>query len=163
MLRTLVLTRDYDSRRKVRDAHGGVGGVDVLAAGARRAISIDSQVFVLNVDFDVFVDLGIDKQGSERCMSPRRLVKGRDPDQPVNAGFGSEQPVGILTFNSERHAFQPSFLAWLILENFSFEFSLFSPLEIHAQEHLGPILRLRTTRARMNRANGIAAIVIASQ
>jgi hypothetical protein len=35
----------------------------------------------------------------------------------VNAGFSGEQPVGILAFNSESHAFQPSFLAWLILEH----------------------------------------------
>src|SRR6201988_5499366 len=145
MLRTLILTGNDDPGREVRDAHCGIGGVDVLSAGASRSIRIDAQVFIVNLDFDVFFDLGIDKQGSERGVPPRRLIERRDPHQPVNAGFSSEQPVGILAFNSERYTLQTSFLAWLILENFSLESSLFSPLEIHPQEHLGPILRFGPT------------------
>jgi hypothetical protein len=46
----------------MRDAHGRVGGVDVLTSGAGGAIGIDAQVLVLDIDFDVFVDLRIDKQ-----------------------------------------------------------------------------------------------------
>mgnify|MGYP000331022732 CR=1 FL=1 len=37
MLRALVLALDGDARGDVRDAHGGVGAVDVLAAGAGSA------------------------------------------------------------------------------------------------------------------------------
>ena len=42
MLRTLVLTLHDDAGWDVRNAHRGIGGVDVLAAGARGAISIDA-------------------------------------------------------------------------------------------------------------------------
>ncbi len=65
MLRTLVLTLDYDSGWDVRDAHGGVGGVDVLAAGAGGAISVDAQILVVDFHFDVFVNFRINKQGSK--------------------------------------------------------------------------------------------------
>jgi hypothetical protein len=75
-------------------------------------------------------------------MPPCGLVKRRDADQSVYAGFGSQQAVGVFAFNSERHTFQSGFLAWLILEHFGFEATLLGPLEIHAQQHLGPVLRL---------------------
>src|SRR6185312_14006555 len=96
-------------------------------------------------------------------MSPRGLIKWRYPDQPVYSGFGCQQPVGIFAFNSERNALQSSFLAWLILEHFSLEAALLGPFEIHAQQHLGPVLRLSAACARMNSANSVATIVIAGE
>jgi hypothetical protein len=44
VLRALVLALDDDTRGQVRDAHGGVGLVDVLATGAGGAERIDAQV-----------------------------------------------------------------------------------------------------------------------
>ena len=40
---------------------------------------------------------------------------------------------------------------------------LLGPLQIHAQQHLGPILRFGSARARMNRADGVELIVLARQ
>src|SRR5689334_14192859 len=96
-------------------------------------------------------------------MPPRSLIEWRDANEAVDTGFGRQQAVGIFTFNSERNALQSSFLAWLILEHFCFEVALLGPLQIHAQEHLGPVLRFGATGARMNRANRVAAIVVASE
>jgi hypothetical protein len=61
----LVLTLDHDAARDVSDANCGISGIDVLASGPRCAIRIDTQVFLVNFDFDVFVYLWINKQGSE--------------------------------------------------------------------------------------------------
>src|SRR5829696_4430234 len=96
-------------------------------------------------------------------MPPCCLIKRRDTHQPVNSGFGSQKPVGVFAFNSERYTLQSSFLARLILEHLSFESTLLGPLEIHAQQHLGPILRFGAARARMNGANSVTAIVVAGQ
>src|SRR6185503_15870503 len=153
----LVLAGDYNSGRHVCNAHCGIGSVDMLAAGTCCSIGIDTEIFVLNIDLDVFIDFWINKQGSERGVAPGSLIKGRDPHKPVNTSFSSKQPVGILAFNSKSNALQSSFLAWLIFENLGLEFPLFSPLEIHAQQHLSPILRFGSSCARMNSANSIAA------
>src|SRR6185369_12938726 len=96
-------------------------------------------------------------------MSPRRLIERRNANEAVNACFRGEQAVGVFTFNSECNALQSCFLAWLILEHFGFEATLLGPLEIHAQQHLGPVLRFGATSARVNRANSIAAIVVAGE
>ena len=96
-------------------------------------------------------------------MTACGLVKGRDADEPVDSGFCGQQSVGVFAFDSECHTLQSGFLTWLILEHFSFESTLLGPLEIHAQEHLGPVLRFGTTRARVNGANSIAAIIFAAE
>src|SRR5690349_4068938 len=96
-------------------------------------------------------------------MSPCCLVKRRDTDEPVHTGFGGQQPVGVFAFNSERHVLQSGFLARLILEYFSLKAALLGPLQIHAQQHLGPILRFGAARTRMNRAYSITTIVVAGE
>ena len=73
------------------DPHGRVGNVDVLAARARRAISVHAKVFILDFDLDVLVDLGIDEHRGEAGLAARPGVERAQSDQPVHAGFGREQ------------------------------------------------------------------------
>src|SRR3569832_1324362 len=94
-------------------------------------------------------------------MSSRGLIERRNADEAVNTRFRGQKAVSVFIFNSQRNALQSRFLAWLILEHFGFEAALLGPLEIHAQQHLGPVLRFGATGARMNRANSVAAIVVA--
>ncbi len=54
VLAALVLHRHDDPGRDVGDADRGIGGVDVLPAGARRAVDVDAQVVLV----DRHVDLG---------------------------------------------------------------------------------------------------------
>src|SRR5690606_6054858 len=54
VLAALVLHGDDDAGGQVRQPHGRIGLVDVLAAGPTRTINVDAQVLVL----DLHVDLG---------------------------------------------------------------------------------------------------------
>src|SRR6185503_12705620 len=96
-------------------------------------------------------------------MPPGGLVKWRDPNQPVNSSFCCEQSVGVFAFDSECHTLQSGFLTWLILEHFGFETTLLGPLEIHAEQHLSPVLGFSSTRARVDRTNRVTTIVIAGE
>ena len=53
MLRALVLALDGDARGDVRDAHGGVGGVDALTARAACVVYVDANVIGINLDIDI--------------------------------------------------------------------------------------------------------------
>src|SRR6478609_6612759 len=53
-LALLVLAGRDDAGRQVRDAHGGVRGVDGLAAGTRGAVDVDAQVVGVDLDVDLF-------------------------------------------------------------------------------------------------------------
>src|SRR5260370_24052673 len=48
-----VLLRDDQSAGDMRDADGGIGGVNGLAAGAVREERISAQIFCFNLDVDV--------------------------------------------------------------------------------------------------------------
>ena len=52
-LRPLVLHRDDDAARQVGDPHGRVGRVDALAAGPRRAVDVDLQILLVDLDIDL--------------------------------------------------------------------------------------------------------------
>src|SRR5687768_12687930 len=128
MLGALVLALNDDVRRDVRDANGRVSGIDVLAAGPGGAICIDAQVLIVNLYFDVFVDFGINKQRRKRSVTTRGLVKGRNTDEAVDAGFGRQEAVGVFTLHSEGHSFQSRFLPRLVVNDLCFEGSLLGPL-----------------------------------
>ena len=70
-LRALVLALHDDPARAVGDAHGRVGLVDVLAAGARGAIGVDLQVVVLDLDVADVLD-------HRRDLERRRTTSGGD-------------------------------------------------------------------------------------
>ena len=78
MLRALVLTLNDNPAGNMGNAHGGIGRVDVLAAGASRSIGVNAQILFVDVNFDVFVDFGIDKKRCKRSMSPSILIERRD-------------------------------------------------------------------------------------
>jgi len=59
-LRALVLARDDEPRRDVRDPHRGVGGVDALPARTRRAVHVHAQVLFLHPHVHV---LGLRQHG----------------------------------------------------------------------------------------------------
>ena len=151
MLRTFVLTGDHDIGRQMGQAHRRIGFIDMLAAGAAGAVGIDAQIVVINFDFNIVVDLGINEDRSERCMAARVGIEGRDSHQAVNSGFGFEISVSIVAGNAERNAFDPRFLARLIIEYLFAITAPIAPAQIHAQENLGPVLRLGAAGAGMKR------------
>ena len=163
MLRAFVLARDDDAGREMREAHRGVGDVDVLAAGAARPVGVDAQVVLVDLDIDVLGQLGPDVHGRERGVSPRRLIERRDAHQPVHARFGREQPVGVVAGHGERRALQPGFVARLIVDHLALEAAALGPPQIHAQQHLRPVLRLGAAGARMDGDDRVLAIVLAAE
>ena len=62
MLRPLVLARDDDAGRQVRDADGGIGDVDVLSARAAGPVRVDAEILVLDLEVDVLRQLRPDVQ-----------------------------------------------------------------------------------------------------
>src|SRR3546814_21157630 len=62
VLRALILSRNDDAGRQVRDADGGLGGVDMLPAGSRGTVGIDAQVLVIDCDVDIVIDHRIEPE-----------------------------------------------------------------------------------------------------
>ena len=60
-------------------------------------------------------------------------------------------------------ALQPGLVAGLIVEHLAAEAAPFRPLEVHAQQHLGPVLRLDAAGARVDGDDGVGAVVLAAE
>jgi hypothetical protein len=81
----------------------------------------------------------------------------------VDACLGREQPVGVLALDAERRALYARLLTLLVLDDLGLEAAPLGPLQVHLEQHLGPVLRLRSARAGVDGADGIAGVVLAGE
>src|SRR3712207_9429934 len=83
----LVLARQNDTTREVRDPSRRVGLVDVLAAGPRGPVGVDLQILLIDVYlYPVVYDRGDGYRG-KAGVPPTAGVVRADPDQPVDAAL----------------------------------------------------------------------------
>src|SRR5205085_646577 len=97
-LRLLVLHRDDESGRQVRDANRRVGRVDALSAGARRAEGVYAQVVRVDLHVNLF---GFGEHGDGDgggVYAPARLCLRHALDA-VYAGLVLESGVDLVAFD----------------------------------------------------------------
>ena len=85
-LRFFVLAGDDGVGGQVRDADGGVGGVDGLAAGAGGAEGVDAEVLGFDLDVDLF-GFGEDGDGDGGGVDAALGFGGGDALDAVDAGL----------------------------------------------------------------------------
>ena len=96
VLRAVVLAFDHDAGRQVRDAHGRIGLVDVLAAGARGAESVDAHLGRIDHHVVDLVGLRHHRHGAGRGVDAALGLGLRHALHAVAAGFELEFRVGAL-------------------------------------------------------------------
>ena len=102
VLAALGLAGHDDTGREMGDAHGRIGGVDMLPAGAAGAEGVHPQVGLADLDVDVILfDLGKDDRRGKGGVTAGIAVKGGDADQAVDAGFRLEVTVGVFAGDVE--------------------------------------------------------------
>ncbi len=163
VLRALLLAGHRDAGRDMRDAHGRIRRVDVLAAGPLRPIGVDAAVRFVDVDDDAVVDDGIDPDRRKRGLASRIGVEGRDAHQPVHARFGLQPAIGVMALELERRRLDAGRVAVLVFERLDLELPPLAPAPIHAQQHLGPVLALGAARAGMDLDIGVEHVGLAGE
>ena len=119
-LRLLVLHRDDDARRQVGDAHGRVGRVDALAAGPGRAVDVDLEVVLGDLDLDL-LDLGHHGDGRRRGVDPPlRLGLGHALDA-VGAALVLVDGERAVALDGEHDLLEPARLALVRREDLGLE------------------------------------------
>src|SRR5690606_20851363 len=136
-----------DAGRDMRDAHRRVGRVDVLAAGAGRAVGVDAHFRFRDHDVDGIVDDRIDPGAGEGGVAARVAVIGRDAHQTVHARFRFQPAIGIVALDEDGGGFDARLLALVDLQHLDLEFAALGPARVHAQEHGGPVLAFRAAGA----------------
>src|ERR1051326_3436940 len=159
VLRALILALHYDSGRVVHDAHCRIGHIDVLAAGPAGTEGIDAQIFRADIDLDFVVDLRVDEYRRERGVASRIGIERRDAHQAMYAALRLQQAVRILGVDFEGYRFDAGAFALEAIGDDGLEALALGPSQIHAQQHLGPVLALGAARARVYGDDGAAPVV----
>ena len=110
-----------------------------------------------------FGQLRPDVERGERGVAARRLVERRDAHQAMDAGLGQQHAVGEVAVDRQRGALDARLVAGLHVHHFALEAAALGPADVHAQQHLGPVLRLGAAGAGMDGDDGVAAIVLAAE
>ena len=158
-LRALVLALDDDPRRLVGDAHGRVGLVHVLAAGAAGPVGVDLQVVVVDLDLADVLDHRRDLHTGEARLAAVGGVERGQANQAVNALLGAEQPVRVFSLDQERGGLDAGFLARRRLEQLDVEPAPLGPSHLHAQQHLRPVLGVGAAGPGVDRDQRVARVV----
>src|SRR5690606_14672529 len=127
-------------------ANGGAGLVVVLATRSGRAIHVHLDVLVADLDLDRVIHDRIDEDGGERSVASALRIERGDADESVNAALCLEISERVLAAKLERGGLDARFLALQAVEKFDPEALLLPPAAVHAQEHLRPVLRFRSSR-----------------
>ena len=127
----------------------------------RRAIRVDAELGLVDLDVCFVAEQRADDHLCERRVAAVRLVERRQTHEPVHAAFCLERAVRVLAADAERRRLQPGFLTRARLEQLGLEPSIVGPAEVHAQHHLGPVLRVGAARAADDRHDSVALVVLA--
>ena len=88
----------------------------MLAAGAARAVGVDAEVGVVDLDLGVVGEERARDDLGERGVAAVGLVERRQADEAVLASLGLEDPVGVLALDREGRGLEAGFLARARLE-----------------------------------------------
>ncbi len=164
MLRALVLARHHQTCGQVGDSNGGIGHVDVLAAGAGAAVGVDTQVFLV----DFYFAAGVLEErhhgyGGEARVPPVLGVEGRHAHQSVDASLRGHEAGGVAALDDEGGGQDAGFLALADLGYLQGKAPALDPALVHPQQHLGPVLGVGAAVLGVHLAHGVEFVVLARE
>ena len=127
-------------------------------APLERYVSI-AQVLVVDLDLDVLVDLGRHVDRRERGVPPLRRVERGDAHEPVHAHLPLEVAVGVIADHVQRRALEARLFPVLPLDQLGLPAPLLREAQVHAQQHLRPVLRLRAAGAGVDREPRVVLVL----
>ena len=81
----------------------------------------------------------------------------------MHAALAGQLAEGVLAHDGERGGLDAGLFAVLVVVHLGFEALLLGPAQIHAQQHLGPVLALGAARAGMHGDDGVERIGLAGE
>ena len=147
----------------MRDADGGAGLVDVLAAGAAGAVSVDPDVVRVDDDIDILFNIRHDIAGDKGGLALALGVEGRNAHEAVNTALTLQVAVSVGAADLEINRFDARLVAVDIVHDVDLEALAVSPAGVHAVEHGAPVTALRAARAGVEGKDGIRVVVFACE
>ena len=147
----------------MRNANGGRSLVDVLSACTAGAIGVHSNLVRIHLHVQVFFNIRHDIQRHKGGLSFSLRIKRADTHQTVHPLFRFQITVSVDPVDLKGDGFDPCLFSLQFVQYFKRKMSSLRPPRIHAVEHLGKITTLRSSGARRQFQNGIAAVIFPVQ
>ena len=113
----------------------------------------------LELDFDRVVDFGRDVDRGEAGLPLAFGVEGADPHQAVHAGLALQVAVGHRPANGQRRALDAGHVVVLAVENLDLVVVLLGPVDVHPQQHFGPVVGVGAAVAGVDGEDGALGVV----
>ena len=163
VLRAFILTLDYDPGGEMGDPDGGIGLIDMLSSGPAGPKSVYPDVSVINVNNHIVRRFRVYKYRRKRGMPPFACIKRRDPHETVDPCLGLEIAVGVLPFDNNGYILNTRLFSREDIDYLGDKTSALSPPQVHAQQHLGPILGLSAAGSGIDADNDVPTVVIVGE
>ena len=135
----------------------------MLAARAARTVDVHLDVFRLDLDLDVVVDSRQRLHQGEGGVAPGRCIERADAHQAVDPALRLEVAVGPGAAHLDGDGLDAGLFPFQPVGDFAGVAVALDPAQVHAHEHLRPILRLGPADPGVDRQDGVAAVVGAAQ
>ena len=106
---------------------------------------------------------GRDEHRGERGMAAIAGIERRLAHQAVHAGLGAQPAVGVLALDLDRRALDAGDFAGIRVDDLAAEAARGAPAQIHAQQHLRPVLRLGAAGAGLDVEEGAVRVHLAAE
>jgi hypothetical protein len=118
----------------------------VLAARTTRAENISAHVVGIDLDCDGVLDLRGHLDEHEGRVAAVRRVEGADAHEAMHAVLAFEQAICPGAGDADRRGLDARLIADRLLEKLHRHAVFLGPEQVHAQEHLRPVLGISATR-----------------
>ncbi len=112
----------------------------MLAPGPARPVDVDLEIFRTDLDVAVILDLGDHLDQGKGGVPTVRLVEGREANQPVHAALRPQPSEGALARDPDGHALVAGLFTRRLVQDLGAHLAPFRPAQVHAQQHVGPVL-----------------------
>ena len=96
-------------------------------------------------------------------MPARGLIERRNAHQAMHAALAGEHAVSVFAFDLHRGGFDARFFAGRRVHHRGAKALLLRPAQVHAQQHLRPVLRFGAARAGLDGHDGVQPVVFAGE
>ncbi len=134
VLRPLVLALDDDAGWQVGQAHCRIRFVDVLPAGTRGTIGIDSQVVLVDIDFLDVIELRQYRYGAGRGMDTALRFSLRHPLNPVRTRFKFHLAVSVTAIEPGDDFLEAAMFTRPLIQHLDLPFLGLSVAAVHPEQ-----------------------------
>ena len=131
----------------------------MLSTGTTRTVSINTDIFILDFNIHILLNIRHHIAGYERRLSLTGRVKRRYTHKTVYAFFGLQISVSILSVYLECDRLNACLIAIQRIEYLELKALLIRPAGIHTKKHRCPIARFGASCSCMKRKNRIISVI----